>query len=86
LIIIASAWMCPVKRQRTGQEVITADRFVKKERHTMKFTAYRRANGSIGIRNHVIVIPSAVCANRVVRGISQLVTGTTWVEHRQGLT
>ena len=52
----------------------------------MKFMGYRRSGGSVGIRNHVIIIPSVVCANRVARGISQLVTGTTWVEHQHGCT
>lgn len=40
----------------------------------------------MGIRNHVLVIPSVVCANRVARGISQQITGTTWVEHQHGCT
>ncbi|MGZ3608287.1 MAG: UxaA family hydrolase, partial [Syntrophales bacterium] len=52
----------------------------------MKFMGYRRNDGTVGIRNHVIIIPSVVCANRVARGISQLVTGTTWVEHQHGCT
>ena len=52
----------------------------------MTFMGYRRADGRAGIRNHVIIIPAVVCANRVVRGISQLVTGTTWVEHQHGCT
>lgn len=52
----------------------------------MKFKGYRRPDGTVGIRNHVLVIPSVVCANRVARGISQQVAGTTWVEHQHGCT
>jgi altronate dehydratase large subunit len=52
----------------------------------MTFLGYRRTDGRVGIRNHVLIIPSVVCANRVARGISQLVTGTTWVEHQHGCT
>ncbi|HTZ39311.1 MAG TPA: UxaA family hydrolase [Syntrophales bacterium] len=52
----------------------------------MTFMGYRRADGSVGIRNHVLVLPSVVCANRVARGISQQVAGTTWVEHQHGCT
>jgi altronate dehydratase large subunit len=52
----------------------------------MTIMGYRRANGSVGIRNHIIILPSVVCANRVARGISQLVAGTTWVEHQHGCT
>ena len=52
----------------------------------MKFKGYRRPNGTVGIRNHVLVIPSVVCANRVARGIAQSVTGATWIEHQHGCT
>jgi altronate dehydratase large subunit len=52
----------------------------------MNLTGYRRPDGTVGIRNHVLVIPSVVCANRVARGISQQVTGSTWVEHQHGCT
>jgi len=50
----------------------------------MQFQGYRRPDGKVGIRNHVLVLPSVVCANRVARGISQSVNGTTWVEHQHG--
>ena len=50
----------------------------------MKFKGFRRPDGKVGIRNHVLVIPSVVCANRVARGISQQVAGTMWVEHQHG--
>ena len=52
----------------------------------MKFKGFRRPDGTVGIRNHVLVIPSVVCANRVARGISQQIAGTTWVEHQHGCT
>ncbi len=52
----------------------------------MNFMGYRRTDGAVGIRNHVLVIPSVVCANRVARGISQLVSESTWVEHQHGCT
>ncbi|MHB8908007.1 MAG: UxaA family hydrolase [Syntrophales bacterium] len=50
----------------------------------MKIMAYRRSNGTVGVRNHVLILPSVVCGNRVSRGIAQSVTGTTWVEHQHG--
>ncbi len=52
----------------------------------MEFTGYRRKDGTVGVRNHVLILPSVVCANRVARGISQMVQGTTWVEHQHGCT
>ena len=50
----------------------------------MQFRGYRRPDGRAGIRNHVLVIPSVVCSNRVARGISQQVAGTNWIEHQHG--
>lgn len=52
----------------------------------MNFLGYRRPDGTVGIRNHVLILPSVVCANRVARGISQQVLGTSWVEHQHGCT
>jgi altronate dehydratase large subunit len=50
----------------------------------MEIMGYRRSNGTVGIRNHVLILPAVVCANRVARGIAQQVAGTTWVEHQHG--
>ncbi len=47
---------------------------------------YRRADGKAGIRNHVLILSAVVCANRVARGIAQMVSGTVWVEHQNGCT
>ena len=52
----------------------------------MNFLGYRRPDGTVGIRNHVLILPSVICANRVARGISQQVLGTSWVEHQHGCT
>lgn len=52
----------------------------------MKFMGYRRADGKIGIRNHVLILPAVVCANRVARGIAEMVSGAVWVEHQNGCT
>lgn len=35
----------------------------------MKFKGYRRADGTIGIRNHVLIIPTVSCVNRVAMEI-----------------
>jgi altronate dehydratase large subunit len=50
----------------------------------MEFRGYRRLDGSVGIRNHVLVMPSVTCANQVARAISANVKGTTWFEHQHG--
>jgi len=50
----------------------------------MNFMGYRRPDGTVGIRNHVLVMPTVVCANRVARGIAQNVQGAVWFEHQHG--
>lgn len=50
----------------------------------MEFMGYRRPDGSAGIRNHVLILPTVVCANRVARGIADNVAGTVWIEHQHG--
>ncbi|MGB9867482.1 MAG: UxaA family hydrolase [Bacillota bacterium] len=50
----------------------------------MKFMGYRRADGRVGTRNHVLVLPTVVCANQVVESICQLVKGTVTFTHQHG--
>ena len=48
------------------------------------FLGYRRADGTVGVRNRVAIIPAVVCANTVVQRISQLVPGTVALPHPHG--
>ena len=41
----------------------------------MTFKGYLRPNGTVGIRNHVIVIPTVFCANGAVEGIARRCPG-----------
>ncbi|MDO5441594.1 MAG: UxaA family hydrolase [Bacillota bacterium] len=50
----------------------------------MEFMGYRRANGKVGSRNLVAVIPSVVCANDVSEAIVNQVSGTRGLFHHQG--
>lgn len=50
----------------------------------MKFFGYRRADGKIGSRNHVAIIPSVICANDVAQAIVHQVRGTVGFFHHQG--
>ena len=49
-----------------------------------KFMGYRRANGKVGARNLVAVIPSVICANDVGQAICRQVQGTIGYFHHQG--
>jgi altronate dehydratase large subunit len=50
----------------------------------MKFLGYPRPKGKVGIRNHVLIMPSVVCANLAVRGIARNVAGSVYFEHQHG--
>ncbi len=47
-------------------------------------TGYRRANGTVGIRNHVIILAVDDLSNAAVEGIAALVPGTIALPHSYG--
>jgi (2R)-sulfolactate sulfo-lyase subunit beta len=47
-------------------------------------TGYRRDNGRVGIRNHVLVISVDDISNAAVEGVSRLIRGTTGLLHPYG--
>ncbi|MEV5025645.1 UxaA family hydrolase [Paenibacillus sp. LPE1-1-1.1] len=48
------------------------------------FMGYGRPNGDIGIRNHLLIIPTVICSNQVCSRIMQLVPGTVAIPHQHG--
>ncbi|MCR4394560.1 MAG: UxaA family hydrolase, partial [Dehalococcoidales bacterium] len=50
----------------------------------MNFQGYPRQNGTVGIRNHVLIFPTVICSSEVARMISQAVPGTVHVAHPHG--
>lgn len=50
----------------------------------MQFMGYVRANGSVGSRNYVGIIPTVTCANDVANAIKAQVMGTVTFLHHQG--
>ena len=50
----------------------------------MNFMGYRRANGTVGTRNHVLVFPTVICAAATADMISRAVPGTVVVTHPHG--
>jgi altronate dehydratase large subunit len=51
----------------------------------MKFKGFRRADGTIGIRNHILLIPTVSCVNRVVNEIVKTTRAVTFL-HPYGCT
>ncbi|MEH7117043.1 UxaA family hydrolase [Neobacillus vireti] len=48
------------------------------------FMGYRRADGSVGIRNHVLILPTITCAAQAAKQITELVHGTVSFIHQHG--
>jgi len=48
------------------------------------FMGYRRRDGRVGVRNHVLVLPTVHCANTVVERIGQVAPGVVAVPHVYG--
>ncbi|NHN29103.1 UxaA family hydrolase [Paenibacillus agricola] len=45
---------------------------------------YRRADGTVGIRNHLLIIPTVICANQVCSRVMQMVPDTVAIPHQHG--
>lgn len=50
----------------------------------MKFYGYRRSDGHVGIRNHVIVVPGVICASSVAQKIANQVEGVQYLYNPNG--
>jgi altronate dehydratase large subunit len=50
----------------------------------MTFQGYRRADGRVGIRNHVLILPTSVCAAQVAAEIARGVRGCVAACHAYG--
>ncbi|MBO7748446.1 UxaA family hydrolase [Paenibacillus sp. MWE-103] len=45
---------------------------------------YERPNGEIGIRNHLLIIPTVICSNQVCSRIMAMVPGAVAIPHQHG--
>ncbi|UFJ62945.1 UxaA family hydrolase [Brevibacillus sedimenti] len=53
-------------------------------KHDTTFWGYRRPDGRIGVRNHVLILPTITCATQAARHITELVQGTVSFIHQHG--
>ncbi|RKD22935.1 carbohydrate hydrolase [Ammoniphilus oxalaticus] len=51
-----------------------------------KFWGYRRSDGKVGVRNHVLILPTITCAAQAAKQITELVDGTVSFIHQHGCT
>ena len=49
-----------------------------------KIQMYQRSNGEFGIRNHLLIIPTVICANQVANRVMQLVPDSVAIPHQHG--
>jgi len=52
----------------------------------MEFQGYKRADGSVGVRNHVLIVSASNCANELASMISNGVKGTLALTHNHECT
>lgn len=50
----------------------------------MKFMGYKRPDGQVGVRNHIGILPSVFCANKVAELITHQVEGAVMLRHPVG--
>jgi len=50
----------------------------------MHFMGYKRGDGRVGIRNHVMILPSCACSADVARKITAMVPGTVCINNQNG--
>lgn len=50
----------------------------------MDFMGYKRPDGLVGIRNHVLILPTCACASETCRVVSQQVQGTVNIINNSG--
>jgi (2R)-sulfolactate sulfo-lyase subunit beta len=50
----------------------------------LKLTGYRRENGRMGVRNHVVIIPVDDLSNSAAEGVAALIKGTMALPHPYG--
>lgn len=49
-----------------------------------KIWGYRRPDGRVGVRNHVLLLPTIVCAAKTAEKVTQIVRGTVSFYHQHG--
>lgn len=50
----------------------------------MKFKGFRRSDGSVGVRNHVVILPGCICSAGAARKIAAAAKGTTYLYNPNG--
>src|SRR5882762_10878341 len=69
--------MSTTSRRRGG-------RMARKIAKSLRFQGYRRENGRVGIRNHVIILPLDDLSNAAAEAVANNIKGTLALPHAYG--
>jgi altronate dehydratase large subunit len=50
----------------------------------MNFLGYKRPDGKVGVRNHIVILPTVACSSEVCNAIARKVGGTISIPHQHG--
>lgn len=50
----------------------------------MTFYGYKRPDGRVGVRNHILILPASVCASDTTRIVASQVTGAVTFNNQNG--
>src|ERR1700753_2608137 len=56
----------------------------KNGKSTLKFSGYRRENGRVGVRNHVVILPLDDLSNAACEAVAHNIKGTLAIPHPYG--
>lgn len=70
--------MCTIWRESAEGEIGLS------EDCNLYFWGYRRPDGRVGVRNHVLILPTITCAAQTAQRITELVAGTVSFIHQHG--
>lgn len=57
---------------------------LREEEGSMQFMGYRRPDGRVGIRNHILILPASVCASDTTRMIAAQLEGAVTFNNQNG--
>src|ERR1700721_475346 len=69
-----TSYMCTISKRKDGEKVMEAPSFL----------AYRRKNGRVGVRNHVVILPVDDISNAACEAVANNIKGALAILHSYG--
>ena len=71
-------------KQAAGRKTTTRKAAATRSRAPLTFSGYRRENGRVGIRNHVVILPLDDLSNAACEAVANNIKGTLALPHHYG--